>query len=102
MPKNDLQSIYFIFRWRVNFRKHMRVGYISQGKILNCAFVLLAPYKQATLPGLLFGYRYWEPTYEDSLNLIARLPAIAAYIYRRYVKHIILISVTHLTSYGVL
>jgi len=33
-------------------------------------------------------FRYWEPTYEDTMNLIARLPAIAAYIYRRYVKHI--------------
>jgi len=27
--------------------------------------------------------RYWEPVYEDSLNLIARLPEVAAYIYRR-------------------
>lgn len=26
---------------------------------------------------------YWDPTYEDSMNLIARLPRIAAYIYRR-------------------
>ncbi|MFK7907174.1 MAG: citrate (Si)-synthase [Chitinophagales bacterium] len=26
---------------------------------------------------------YWDPMYEDSLNLIARLPRIAAYIYRR-------------------
>ena len=26
---------------------------------------------------------YWEPTLEDSLNLTAKLPAIAAYIYRR-------------------
>ncbi len=26
---------------------------------------------------------YWEATYEDSMNLIARLPRIAAYIYRR-------------------
>ena len=27
--------------------------------------------------------RYWEPTFEDALNLIAKLPRIAAYIYRR-------------------
>ena len=27
--------------------------------------------------------KYWEPTYEDALNLIARLPRVAAYIYRR-------------------
>ena len=26
---------------------------------------------------------YWEPTYEDTMNCIARLPRIAAYIYRR-------------------
>jgi len=26
---------------------------------------------------------YWDPTYEDTMNLIARLPVVAAYIYRR-------------------
>ena len=26
---------------------------------------------------------YWDPTFEDSLTLLARLPAIAAYIFRR-------------------
>ncbi len=26
---------------------------------------------------------YWDPTYEDTMNLISRLPRIAAYIYRR-------------------
>lgn len=29
---------------------------------------------------------YWDATYEDSMNLIARLPAVAAYIYRRKYK----------------
>lgn len=29
---------------------------------------------------------YWDPTYEDAMNLIARLPRIAAYIYRRTYK----------------
>lgn len=29
---------------------------------------------------------YWEPMFEDSLTLLARLPAIAAYIYRRSFK----------------
>jgi citrate synthase len=29
---------------------------------------------------------YWEATYDDSLDLIARLPRIAAYIYRRKYK----------------
>jgi citrate synthase len=26
---------------------------------------------------------YWDPTYEDTMNLISRLPRVAAYIYRR-------------------
>ncbi|MFN4122691.1 MAG: citrate (Si)-synthase, eukaryotic [Flavobacteriales bacterium] len=26
---------------------------------------------------------YWDPTFEDAMNLIARLPRLAAYIYRR-------------------
>ena len=26
---------------------------------------------------------YWDPTYEDSLNILAKLPAIAAYVYRK-------------------
>jgi len=26
---------------------------------------------------------YWDPTYEDAMNLIARLPRLAAYIYRK-------------------
>ena len=29
---------------------------------------------------------YWNPTYEDVMNLLAKLPAIAAYIYRRTYK----------------
>lgn len=29
---------------------------------------------------------YWDPTYEDSLNLIAKLPEIGAYIYRSKFK----------------
>ena len=30
--------------------------------------------------------QYWEPTYEDTMNLLAQLPAIAAFIYRRTYK----------------
>ena len=30
---------------------------------------------------------YWDPTYEDVMNLIARLPRVAAYIYRRTYKN---------------
>jgi citrate synthase len=29
---------------------------------------------------------YWDPTYEDVMNLIARLPVVAAYIYRTLYK----------------
>ena len=29
---------------------------------------------------------YWDPVYEDSLDLIAKMPAIAAMIYRRTYK----------------
>lgn len=37
--------------------------------------------------GMLSKYDYWEPTYEDSLNLIAKLPNIASYIYNKlYLK----------------
>ncbi|KAK3036593.1 hypothetical protein RJ639_031210 [Escallonia herrerae] len=31
--------------------------------------------------------KYWEPTYEDSLTLIAQLPAVASYVYRRIYKN---------------
>ncbi|XP_022150051.1 citrate synthase, mitochondrial [Momordica charantia] len=30
--------------------------------------------------------KYWEPTYEDSLNLIAQVPLVASYVYRRIYK----------------
>jgi citrate synthase len=30
---------------------------------------------------------YWDPIFEDTMNLIARLPRIAAYIYRRKYKN---------------
>lgn len=30
--------------------------------------------------------QYWEATFEDALNIIARLPVIAAYIYRRFLR----------------
>lgn len=30
---------------------------------------------------------YWDPTYEDTMNLLAKLPKIAAYIYRKSYKN---------------
>lgn len=31
-------------------------------------------------------FDYWDPTYEDALNLLAKLPEIGAYIYRKLYK----------------
>ncbi|KAL5719767.1 citrate (Si)-synthase [Ranunculus cassubicifolius] len=44
--------------------------------------------------------KYWEPTFEDSLNLIAQLPVIAAYIYRRIYKGGNFISTDDSLDYG--
>nr|CAD1831315.1 unnamed protein product [Ananas comosus var. bracteatus] len=30
--------------------------------------------------------KFWEPTYEDCMNLVARLPVVASYVYRRIYK----------------
>ena len=38
---------------------------------------------------------YWDYVYEDSMNLIARLPRIAAYIYRRKYKNSVHIEPDH-------
>src|SRR4051812_262835 len=38
---------------------------------------------------------YWDYAYEDSMNLIARLPRVAAYIYRRKYKNSIHIEPDH-------
>ncbi|HET6245823.1 MAG: citrate (Si)-synthase, eukaryotic [Bacteroidetes bacterium] len=38
---------------------------------------------------------YWDYTYEDSMNLIARLPRIAAYIYRKKYKNNVHIEPDH-------
>ncbi|CAN1164251.1 Citrate synthase 4, mitochondrial [Linum perenne] len=44
--------------------------------------------------------KYWEPTYEDSLNLIARLPAVASYVYRRMFKDGKIITMDDSLDYG--
>lgn len=44
--------------------------------------------------------KFWEPTYEDSLNLIARLPVVASYIYRRIYKNGNTISADESLDYG--
>ncbi|CAH1451931.1 unnamed protein product [Lactuca virosa] len=45
--------------------------------------------------------KYWEPTFEDSLSLIAQLPAVAAYIYRRIYKNGEVVSADDSLDYGV-
>ncbi|KAM6580553.1 hypothetical protein CsatA_004327 [Cannabis sativa] len=44
--------------------------------------------------------KYWEPTYEDSLNLIARVPLVAAYVYRRIYKDGKIIPLDDSLDYG--
>lgn len=44
--------------------------------------------------------KFWEPTYEDSLNLIAQLPVVASYIYRRVFKNGQIISADKSLDYG--
>ncbi|KAJ9158683.1 hypothetical protein P3X46_024246 [Hevea brasiliensis] len=44
--------------------------------------------------------KYWEPTYEDSLNLIARLPIVASYVYRRIYKDGKIIPLDDSLDYG--
>lgn len=43
---------------------------------------------------------YWDPTYEDALNLLARLPEIAAFIYRYKYKDSIIAPDPHLDMGG--
>ncbi|KAL6561120.1 hypothetical protein OROMI_016721 [Orobanche minor] len=44
--------------------------------------------------------KYWEPTYEDSLSLIAQLPVVASYVYRRIYKDGGIIPVHDSLDYG--
>lgn len=44
--------------------------------------------------------KYWEPTYEDCMNLIARVPAVAAYVYRRKYKDGKVIPMDDSLDYG--
>ena len=43
---------------------------------------------------------YWDYTFEDSMNLIARLPRVAAYIYRRTYKDNVHIEPDHYLDWG--
>ncbi|KAL7599555.1 hypothetical protein Lser_V15G26208 [Lactuca serriola] len=43
---------------------------------------------------------YWEPTFEDSLSLIAQPPVVAAYTYRRIYKNGEIVSADDSLDYG--
>ncbi|PSS10035.1 Citrate synthase [Actinidia chinensis var. chinensis] len=44
--------------------------------------------------------KYWEPTYEDSLSLIAQVPVVASYVYRRIYKNRQVIPKNDSLDYG--
>ncbi|KZV21783.1 Citrate synthase family protein [Dorcoceras hygrometricum] len=44
--------------------------------------------------------KYWEPAYEDSLSLIAQVPIVASYIYRRVYKNGEVIPMDDSLDYG--
>ncbi|XP_010928809.1 citrate synthase, mitochondrial [Elaeis guineensis] len=44
--------------------------------------------------------KFWEPTYEDSMNLIARVPVVASFIYRRICKEGQIIPADSSLDYG--
>ncbi|XWS45672.1 hypothetical protein CRYUN_Cryun14cG0000200 [Craigia yunnanensis] len=44
--------------------------------------------------------KYWEPTYEDALSLIARVPLVASYVYRRIHKDGKIIAMDNSLDYG--
>ncbi|XP_047955814.1 citrate synthase, mitochondrial-like isoform X1 [Salvia hispanica] len=44
--------------------------------------------------------KYWEPTFEDSLSLIAQLPIVASYVYRRMYKNGQVIPMHDSLDYG--
>ena len=43
---------------------------------------------------------YWDPTYEDSMNLLAKLPEIGAYIYRKKYKNADIIPPNYDLDFG--
>jgi citrate synthase len=60
---------------------------MTQFSVAITAMQPLSRFASAYASGTLAKTDYWEPTLEDALDLIARLPVVAAYIYRRCFKH---------------
>lgn len=87
-----------VFRFRVNSRRHMRREFINQSNVLSTVYVFLIWPIKLHKHVYTFVSRYWEPTYEDCLNLIARVPVVAAYVYRRSVRIWFLIDIAFCTG----
>ncbi|CAI5526400.1 unnamed protein product [Closterium sp. Naga37s-1] len=59
---------------------------MSQLSIGVTALQSTSEFAKAYSSGSVHKTRYWEPVYEDAMNLIAGIPVIAAFIYRRVFK----------------
>ncbi|GJP30507.1 hypothetical protein CLOM_g3456 [Closterium sp. NIES-68] len=59
---------------------------MSQLSIGVTALQSTSEFAKAYSTGSVHKTRYWEPVYEDAMNLIAGIPVIAAFIYRRVFK----------------
>lgn len=60
---------------------HPMTQFIIAIASMNCDSVFAKKYAEG-----MHKSDYWDATYEDSMNLIARLPPVAAYIYRKIYK----------------
>ncbi|CAN8280142.1 unnamed protein product [Cochlearia groenlandica] len=50
--------------------------------------------------GVVHKSKFWESTFEDALNLIARVPVVASYVYRRMYKDGSIIPLDNSLDYG--
>ncbi|VVB06331.1 unnamed protein product [Arabis nemorensis] len=50
--------------------------------------------------GVVHKSKFWESTFEDALNLIARVPVVASYVYRRMFKDGSIIPLDNTLDYG--
>lgn len=72
----------------MNSRRLMRKEFINQSIVL-C--IHDSDFSFTQVLKTIHSFRYWEPTYEDSLNLIARVPLVASYVYRRLVDRFLIL-----------
>ncbi|KAF8053813.1 hypothetical protein N665_1372s0001 [Sinapis alba] len=57
-------------------------------------------FQKAYEKGVVHKSKFWEPTFEDALNLIARVPVVASYVYRRMFKDGSIIPLDDSLDYG--